>query len=147
MNNIQRTSPQHYYNEVPVRSKKLATTPKEEKTPQKAIKQKSIKKTPEVIKKEVIVAAPETEIVEDSTISIKRQNTHEDIQHVIKRFKKSNNPALSLFVAKKYYELENYNAAYNYALITNELNNDIEESWIIFTKSLVKLGKKDKAIY
>jgi len=79
-------------------------------------------------------------------IQIKRQNTQNDIYDIIKRFKKNNNPALSLFVAKKYYELENYRQAYNYALMTNEINRDIESSWIIFAKSLVKLGKKDKAI-
>jgi len=143
MNNIQRTSPQHYYDETP---KKFNNTKKEVTAPEKTKKQERAIKPPKVVKQELIVEAPEIEIVEDTTISIQRQNTHEDIKHVIKRFKKSNNPALSLFVAKKYYELENYNAAYNYALITNELNNDIEESWIIFTKSLVKLGKKDKAI-
>ena len=79
-------------------------------------------------------------------LDIKRQETQADIQHVIKRFKKNNNPALSLFVAKKYYRMGDYNKAYNYALVTNELNNEIDDSWIIFSKSLVKLGKKDKAI-
>lgn len=143
MNNIQRTSPQHYYDEVP---KRFNNSKKEVKSFEKTKKQTTITQASKITKKELIVDAPETEVVENSTISIKRQNTNEDIQHVIKRFKKSNNPALSLFVAKKYYELENYNAAYNYSLITNELNNDIEESWIIFSKSLVKLGKKDKAI-
>lgn len=81
-----------------------------------------------------------------SSMSIKRQNTHEDIEHVIKRFKKNNNPALSLFVAKKYYELGDYHKAYNYALMTNELNSNIDASWIIFAKSLVKLNEKDMAI-
>jgi len=79
-------------------------------------------------------------------INIKRQNTQHDIQDIVKRFKNNNNPALSLFVAKKYYELGNYNQSYNYALITNKINKEIDVSWIIFTKSLVKLGKKDKAI-
>jgi len=77
---------------------------------------------------------------------ITHQNTYNDIAEIIKRFKKNNNPALSLFVAKKYYELGNYRQAYNYALMTNEINKDIEISWIIFTKSLVKLGKKRDAI-
>lgn len=88
----------------------------------------------------------ETEIVKENTINIKRRTTQDDIQQVIVRFKKSNNPALSLFIAKRYYELGNYNQSYNYALITNELNNNIEDSWMIFAKSLVKLNKKSKAI-
>ena len=81
------------------------------------------------------------------TVNIKRKNdTQSDIQHVITRFKKSNSPALSLFIAKSYYELGDYNQAYNYALITNEIDNNIEASWIVFAKSLVKMGQKDKAI-
>ena len=79
-------------------------------------------------------------------ISITHKNTHNDIAEIISRFKKNNNPALSLFVAKKYYEIGDYRQAYNYALITNQINQDIEVSWIIFAKSLVKLGKKNKAI-
>ncbi|WP_373070491.1 CDC27 family protein [Sulfurimonas sp.] len=83
---------------------------------------------------------------EKPKISITRQEDHNDIKDVIKRFKKNNNPTLSLFVAKKYYKLGEYQKAYNYALITNEINNEIEDSWIIFAKSLVKLNKRDKAI-
>lgn len=75
-----------------------------------------------------------------------KKEVRSDIQDVIKRFKKNNNPALSLFIAKKYYKLGDYQQAYNYALLTNQINNDIEQSWIIFAKSLVKLDKKDKAI-
>ncbi|MDQ1244960.1 MAG: hypothetical protein QG565_1301 [Campylobacterota bacterium] len=70
----------------------------------------------------------------------------EDIAHVIKRFNVNHNPALSLFVAKKYYQLGDYEQAYNYALITNDINNNIEESWLIFSKSLVKINKKEMAI-
>ncbi|MCX6052120.1 MAG: CDC27 family protein [Campylobacterales bacterium] len=116
-----------------------------------------------VTKTPVIAQAPTVEIIENDNailnvkpmitdkevaknISIKRQNTQEDIELIIKRFKKSNNPALSLFIAKTYYEMGDYNLAYNYALITNGLDNNIEASWIIFAKSLVKLDQKDKAI-
>lgn len=84
--------------------------------------------------------------VESKKISIKRRDSQDDIRHIIKRFKKNNNPALSLFVAKKYYELGEYHKAYNYALITNEIDRDIEASWIIFAKSLVKLNQKEMAI-
>lgn len=86
------------------------------------------------------------EVVKKPTINISRKEERSDIRDVIKRFKKNNNPTLSLFVAKKYYKLGDYQKAYNYALITNEINNEIEQSWLIFAKSLVKLGKKDKAI-
>ena len=95
---------------------------------------------------EVKPMEPIQDIKKEDSINIVRQNTQEDIEHVIQRFKKNNNPALSLFVAKKYYELGQYRQSYNYSLITNQLNNNIEASWIIFTKSLVKLDEKDMAI-
>ncbi len=85
-------------------------------------------------------------IKEKKSILINRQNTKNDINEVIKRFNTNNNPALSLFIAKKYYELGEYRDSYNYALITNGLNNNIEGSWIIFAKSLIKLNKKEKSI-
>jgi len=116
----------------------------------------------ETIKAEPIkkVQAPKVEVVEQKQvlvqdrvsqaeiqqITIQRQNTQNDIFEIIARFKKNSNPALSLFIAKKYYELGDYEQAYNYALITNKINKEIESSWIIFTKSLVKLGKRKQAI-
>lgn len=126
-----------YYSEEPTVAKKSYT---------KKTKVKKKEQIPKPIKEEIVVKAPEIEIVEKTSINIKRQDAFNDIEHVIKRFKKSNNPALSLFVAKKYYELKDYNQAYNYSLITNGINNNIEDSWMIFAKSLVKLDKKDQAI-
>lgn len=77
---------------------------------------------------------------------IQRENDMKDIQDVVARFKKNKNPALSLFVAKRYYRIGNYQQAYNYALITNELDSNIEDSWLIFAKSLYKLDQKEMAI-
>lgn len=79
-------------------------------------------------------------------VNIERNKDVNDIEEVIKRFKINNNPALSLFIAKKYYQLGEYEKAYDYALITNKINNNIDASWIIFTKSLVKMDKKEMAI-
>ena len=102
---------------------------------------KSLKISKQLIKKERVVNDSKSE-----SISFKRTATKNDIDSVIKRFNENNNPVLSLFIARKYYELGDYNKAYNYALITNRINNDIEDSWIVFAKSLVKMGKKDKAV-
>ncbi|DAB30170.1 MAG TPA: hypothetical protein CFH84_05545 [Sulfurimonas sp. UBA12504] len=90
--------------------------------------------------------APEEEKSKTSVVNIRRQDTYSDIKEIIQRFRKNNNPTLSLFIAKKYYDLGEYREAYNYSLITNELNKEIEASWIIFAQSLVKLGDKEKAI-
>lgn len=120
-------------------------TPKPEKV---EIKKPPVQKSPPKQAEKVLKQVVKTKAIEkkQTSISISRKNTIDDINDVIKRFNKNNNPALSLFVAKKYYELSEYKKSYNYALITNEINNDIESSWIIFAKSLVKLGQKNKAI-
>jgi len=96
--------------------------------------------------KKVLRQEPVKEKKSRINIEINRQDTQKDINEVMKRFQKNNNPALSLFLAKKYYELGNYRQSYNYALVTNGINDEIEISWIIFAKSLVKLNKKDEAI-
>jgi tetratricopeptide (TPR) repeat protein len=106
---------------------------------------KKMQNTDSVILDKLLVKTVSTQPT-SKKISIKRQNTQNDIHDIIKRFKKNTKPALSLFVAKKYYELGNYHQAYNYSLITNKINKEIKVSWLIFAKSLVKLGKKDKAI-
>ena len=92
---------------------------------------------------EVLVTTPKAD--NKSSIKIERKS-NDDIRDVINRFNINHNPALSLFVAKKYYQMDEYEQAYNYALITNQINNNIEESWIIFSKSLVKMNKKDEAV-
>ncbi|PHS57033.1 MAG: hypothetical protein COB17_07390 [Sulfurimonas sp.] len=116
---------------------------KKEKTKQTAKFQKDILQNKKIIdiNKNMQIA-----LEKKNEIKIKRQNTNKDIEHVLKRFENNNNPALSLFVAKKYYELGFYDKSYNYALITNNINSEIDDSWIIFTKSLVKLNQKNKAL-
>ncbi len=79
-------------------------------------------------------------------INIQKKDAKQDLQNIIQRFQRSNDPHLSLFIAKKYYEQKNYQEAYNYALATNKLDNKIDESWIVFCKALVHLGKKKFAI-
>jgi len=115
-------------------------------------KPKKVKYIKEEVVMEEVISIPAVKknenlkIEKKSLLKISINQDQEDIKHVIKRFKVNNNPALSLFVAKKYYQLGDYHKSYNYALITNQLNNNIEASWIIFAKSLMKLEKKDMAI-
>lgn len=78
-------------------------------------------------------------------LSVNRNESPLDIVEVQQRFKESSNPTLGLFIARYYYDHGNYSEAYNYALKTNAINSHIDESWIIFSKSLVKLGKTDQA--
>jgi hypothetical protein len=78
-------------------------------------------------------------------VSITQEEAN-DLNDVIKRFETNKNPALSLFLARRYYDLEQYSLSYEYALRTNEIDSSIEESWLLFARSLVKLGRKDEAL-
>lgn len=138
MQNIQHASAEPQYLKQQD-SKKRSTV----KKIRKKVKPKIIQDLVQDIVPEVTPVKKEPKVV----ITIERKETQNDIFEIIKRFKNNNNPALSLFVAKKYYELGNYGQSYNYALITNQINSNIEASWIVFAKSLVKLHKRDKAIH
>jgi len=67
-------------------------------------------------------------------------------KEVEKRFSVSPNPDDSLFLAKAYYKKSKYRKAAHWALQTNKLNGDIEESWLIFARSKAKTGHKNEAI-
>ena len=122
-------------------SRPIANTKPDTQLPvfSKPVETKDFNKKP-IIKSDTITSKEKT------TISIDTHEDAQDIIDVLERFKKNKKPALSLFAAKRYYALEQYTNAYNYALITNELDSTIEESWLIAAKSLVKMQKKDDAI-
>ena len=119
-------------------------TPTQHPVIEQKTKPKPVKKPKQIIKQKIELKPIQKK--EISTITIMRQDTSKDIQNILHRFQEDRNPALSLFLAKKYYELGDYKKASNYALITNQLNEEIEDSWLIFAKSLVKRGEKEKAI-
>jgi hypothetical protein len=81
----------------------------------------------------------------NKALSINRDESKLDIITLERRFKETSNANLGLFIARYYYDRGDYNEAYNYALKTNNVNDRIDESWIIFSKSLIKLGRADQA--
>lgn len=122
------------------------------KDSQNHIQKQSVKKVSKPVKQPALqpvktetIQTPKQAVVPKKVI-IQAQTDLKEIQEVEQRFEKNNSPALSLFLARQYYARGNYEKSYNYALITNQLNKDIEASWLLFSKSLVKLGKKDKAV-
>ena len=78
-----------------------------------------------------------------SIIKISSSNAYRDVE---KRFKRFHNINDSMFLANMYYKRKNYRKAIYWAMQTNKLDKNIEESWLIFAKSKVKLGKKNEAI-
>lgn len=89
--------------------------------------------------------APPPSIAKAKTPTMKLDSSAFDIHEIEERFKVNSNPHLGVYIARYHYEHGNYNEAYNYALKTNSISSTMEESWLIFAKSLVKLGKNDQA--
>lgn len=88
---------------------------------------------------------PPPSVAKAKTTTMKIDSNAFDIHEIEERFKVNSNPHLGLYIARYHYEHGNYSEAYNYTLKTNSINSTMEESWLIFAKSLVKLGKNDQA--
>ena len=67
-------------------------------------------------------------------------------KEVEKRFRLGHDPDDSLFLAKAYYLKGMYKKAEYWALQTNKINENIEESWLIFVRAKVKRGQRNEAI-
>jgi tetratricopeptide (TPR) repeat protein len=76
-------------------------------------------------------------------IKIANSNAYKDVE---RRFRRSHNINDSIFLANMYYKKKNYQKAIYWSMQTNKLDNNIEESWLIFAKSKVKLGHKNEAM-
>jgi len=56
------------------------------------------------------------------------------------RYNESNNYRDALYLADGYYEKGDYEISQKWALLSNSLNSNSEDSWLIFAKSKAKLG-------
>ncbi len=92
-----------------------------------------------------LVSTPPPDLSDEKSFSLNRTESKLDIETLERRFKETSNANLGLFIARYHYDHGNYSEAYNFALKTNSISNKIEESWIIFAKSLVKLGRAEQA--
>jgi len=73
-------------------------------------------------------------------------NTPSAYKEIESRFAFAPDPDDSLFLARAFYKNRNYRKAAYWALQTNKLNGDIEESWLIFARAKAKTGQKNEAI-
>ena len=100
-----------------------------------------------------------TEMPKANKHSLKREMPHKRVHLAItetsgpsaykeleRRFKETQDTDDSLFLAKAYYRQHKYKKAEYWALQTNNINANIEESILIFAKAKVKLGRKHEAI-
>jgi len=70
----------------------------------------------------------------------------EKVAEVEERFKESQDPQDSLYLARYYYNKKEYKKAESWAVSTNNIDGDIEESWLIFAKARAKQGFRVDAI-
>ena len=90
-----------------------------------------------------------TKKYEDILVPSKSQENiknREKIAELEEHFKSYQDPKDSLALAKIYYSKGNYAKAESWAVNTNNIDGDLEESWLIFAKSRVKQGFRKDAI-
>ncbi|MEA2028579.1 MAG: CDC27 family protein [Campylobacterota bacterium] len=103
-------------------------------------------------KSEVEKKSPEARLEEEierrhekKYIHIKKSsNAYKEVE---KRFASSQDPEDALFLARYYYENKKYKKAEEWAFIANELNDESEESWLIYAKAKAARGEYLKAIH
>jgi len=108
----------------------------------------------EVSSSEESIKKPKVKI-EPEMVHKPRKKMHLDIvkttspsayKEVEKRFHKFHDADDSLFLASGYYAKGKYKKAEYWALETNKINMNLEESWLIFAKTKAKLGHKNEAM-
>ena len=129
--------------------KKVRPAPKPKKVVKKPKKVKRVQKV-STVKQDIVIGdkrnVSTTKEPQQKLVKVGNKSTSDnELRSVIKRFNKNKKPALSLFIAKKYYEKGNYKESYNYAKQTYKLNPKIEDGLILYVQSLAKLGKNDIA--
>jgi len=123
------------------------------------LSQKKLKPKPQKQSKEISTPLDEDELYVEKEISkpvmhkktklvglIKVSSDNSAYKDVERRFKRSHNINDSMFLANMYYKKRQYKKSLYWSMQTNKLNKNIEESWLIFAKSKLRLGRKNEAI-
>ncbi len=79
-------------------------------------------------------------------IAVTKEDLPSTAKEIESRFYSDPRKDDALFLAQYYYKNKEYDKAVIWALETNKLDSNIEESWLIFGKAKAKLGKRMDAI-
>lgn len=79
-------------------------------------------------------------------IEVTTKNSAISAHEIEERFRFAKDKDDALFLARYYYDKKAYKKALEWALETNKLDSDIEESWLIFGRAKVQLGQRIEAI-
>lgn len=79
-------------------------------------------------------------------IQVTTKKNNVSAQEIEERFRFAKDKDDALFLARYYYDKKSYKKALKWALETNKLDSDIEESWLIFGRAKARLGQRMEAI-
>jgi len=96
----------------------------------------------EPVKKVVKVEKPRKKM----HLNIIKTTSASAYKDVEKRFSDTSDVDDSLFLARTYFDKGNNKKAIYWAVQTNKINSDIEESWLIFAGAKARSGHKNEAI-
>ena len=96
----------------------------------------------EPIKKPVVIEKPRKRM----HLDIKQTTSASAYKDVEKRFSDTSDVDDSLFLARTYFDKGNNKKAIYWAVQTNKINPNIEESWLIFASAKARSGHKNEAI-
>ncbi len=68
------------------------------------------------------------------------------LSFIKKKFYATNNISFALMLSEKFLSKKEYKKALKWALISNEIDENNEKSWILFAKAKMKLGKPQDAL-
>ncbi len=97
------------------------------------------------IERSVVVKNSVSKVAPKKRVFISSQNVG-SLSFIKKKFYATNNIAFSLLLSQKFLEKKAYKKALKWALISNEIDETSEQSWILFAKAKMKLGKKQDAL-
>jgi len=109
----------------------------------------TVVKSPVVMKKDIVIGSSaissKVESKKSDRVIITSGNV-KSLSFIKKKFYATNNINFSLMISEKFLEQKKYKKALIWALISNEIDDKNENSWILFAKSKMKMGKKQDAI-
>lgn len=93
------------------------------------------------------IPSVEPTLQEPDKSSIKLVKSDDDIIKVLKkRYTDSPTSTLALSLASEFYKRGNYQESLGWSIRANELDDVLEDAWILYAENSVKLGKKDDAV-
>ncbi len=86
-------------------------------------------------------------VIEITSVEIRdKAPRSKSLKWLKKKFYATHNAKYALDIAKRFYSLGKYERALKWSLIANEVDQKRPESWIMFAKTKMKMGKKQDAI-